>query len=152
MTALYSNEYAKGYNTSNGIIAEGDNGGKLKVAYAKHASGAVITSGDTIELFKLPKGARVHNLVMATTALGAGTFNVGHRATKDEDGATLAENHDAFLASIDPTSASINDMADVASLAGQFLKLGDETTIYLTATVGTSSAGTIKVACYYTID
>ena len=98
------------------------------------AGTAALDANDEINLGYLPKNAHVVDaFVKIDKSLGAtGIFSLGHRATKDIDEATLAEDPDAFVQSADGGGQAVLARADLNSVG--LREFGDETQVFLTCT------------------
>lgn len=135
------------------LESQGERNSALKVAYDEYTLTADLAAADIIKMFKLPSGARVHNIVLYFDDLDAsgGTLDVGWEANLVD-----AADADGFLAVVDVTSAGLVDMIDdQPTRPGVFKKfdqLGGDTQISV-ATVGDTDAttGTIKLAATYAI-
>ncbi len=149
MATVYSSQYDAAYVTvPSSKIRPGDHSGEKKIAYFDYTVVATQTAGDVLKLCKLPKGARVTNVVMSFPDLGTtGVLNVGiNGGTNSLETADA----DAFLASVD-----VNAAADCVSMqsqmeasganAGWLKELLDEVDVQVDiATAWTATSGTIK--------
>jgi len=143
------------YDTANAIIGMGEQSGGIKIAYDKYTYTAAPSDADTLLGPKLPKGARVLDVILkGTTGGGTGDYDFGWAATLDEDGATLAADPNGLIDNLDTSAgAAIKQMVDDVNLAGQFIKFGQETQTYLTFVAGpTTATGTVEVAIVYVVD
>jgi hypothetical protein len=118
-----------GTSYNNGIL---DQGGKLRVAYANYVSTAV-ASGTVIELFTIPKNARILRGKVVSGALGSSvTLSVGTDVSLKDDLAveTTAAGVANCLAATAHASAAATDFA-VTRLLGAGAKTSAATTFNL---------------------
>ena len=120
-------------------------GGRVRVAHASYEASS-LASGDVIEMFALPHGARIISGVLAHDALGSSTtLSVGHAAYVNEYKAAAAS-----------TSAQIVDIAATLAL-GAFSEVSLDSSkgneFVVTATMGgAAGTGTIHVMMQYVVD
>ena len=101
---------------------------------------AALASGSTIDMAKLPAGAKVHKVEMTTDALGdTTTVDIGD-----------SDDPNRYSASAFNTSAAARHVSDTPDGAGYVIgtNTGDET-LQLTSHVA-AITGTIKTAVYFT--
>lgn len=128
-----------------------DLGGRVRVAYDSYTvpSGDEVGTSAVINLFKLPKGARVvgGQLTSSSTA-SAGVYQVGYQ----ENGVDSAV-ATAFWAAQDMGAAAI-DLQLAGTAAGYMKVFGAETQVEVTFTTATTSGAgdTIKVKLFYVVD
>lgn len=150
MAELYSVNYTK-VNISNPSekIAPGDSNGKMKCLFDEFDLSGALGLNDEILLQSLPKGCRVHEVVIEAEALGGScSLSVGWK-----DNGSDAEDDDGFVPSTSFASAAIAKMSDAAGNAGMLKILGGETTPFIKAQAASgASAGKIKVGIYFTND
>lgn len=154
MATYYGVNYTKAFvNVPSDKVDVSAWGGRLRLNYDTYAPAGAIALNEKIYLGKLPKGAKIAEVVLAVTDLGsAGVFDVGYEYNAVGDSA-LVDDPDAFLASVD-----VNAAADTVSMSVQNNLVGfgyetlGEADIIITATTATTAAGTIKLAVYYTLD
>lgn len=152
MATLYGVNNLKG-STPNQLIPAGDLGGKIKCAYDEYTTVANMDVGDVINFMTIPAGARVVGAQIHHQALGDGELDVGHAASKNEDGSTLSADPDAFL--LDVNCAAAGFARETGLLAGHLKKFGAETLITVTLKNHNTSSGAgekIKVAIFYVLD
>lgn len=136
-TSVYAAQVA---GTPNGIEPQALNG-RVRIAYATHnTTTTAISNGDTLNLFTLPKGARILALRFDFGAMGASaTATIG-----DSGSATR------YLGSTDVSAAGTTD---VLATGGFGYQLTANTTFVLTAGgANYASAKDIKVAVQYVMD
>lgn len=132
-------------------------GGSLRVARGSYEA-AALASGDVIEMFALPNGARILEGTLCHDALGASTtLAVGHAAYTNSAGSSVAADADEFKAAAASTSAQCVAVAATLALgSGAEVDLdGDEANNEYVVTVtmgGAAGTGTIELTMYYVVD
>ena len=131
-------------------VEPGDSNGKLKCLYDEYTlPGAIVAANDEILIQGLPKGAKIHEVVIEAPALGGSCqLSVGLK-----DNGVDSEDADAFIPDTSFASAAIKKMSDDAGNAGMFKVLGAETIPFIKVVAASAAtAGTIKMAIYFTND
>ena len=135
----------KGVNFTNitaDPVVNADSGewnGKLRVQYDTYEASSLAAASD-ISVARLPKGAKVYDIVVHFDALGSGTsLKVGDSSDDDR-----------YIAATVTTSAGQMSMSQEGAIAGFGYEQTAETDIILT-NAGTAT-GTIKCAVFYTVD
>lgn len=151
MATFYGNQYTDAFvDVPADMIRPGDVSGEVKVMYCDFTvPGSAPSNNDIWYLGKIPKGARVLNVVLAFPDLGtAGVVHVGYL---QDSAAVETTDNDAFLASVDVnTAADTVSMIDQANMVGLGKLFSAECTLTLTAaTAWTATTGTVKVLMYY---
>ena len=114
--------------------------GNIRVQYDSYEASS-LASGSDISVARLPKGAKVYDVIVHFDGLGASsTVSVG-----DGDDA------DRFIAATSTASAGQMSMSQEGAIAGFGYEAPAETDILLT-TGGASITGTIKVAVMYSVE
>ena len=105
MATVYSVQKTKwDQNDPKENIKPNEMGGRIRVAYALYEASS-LASGDVIEMFNLPNGARILSGELVHDAMGSSTtLSVGHAAYKDSDGTTVALDVDEYKAAAASTS------------------------------------------------
>ena len=113
-----------------------------------------LASGDVIEMFTLPDGARLLEGSLAHDALGSSTtLSVGHAAYKNADGTAVAAAAAAYKAAAASTSAQKVDIIATLALGSGTELDADEDGVIVTATMGgAAGTGTIEVTIKYVVD
>lgn len=154
MATKYGANYKKNYVDVPATKSDpGEQTGRILVAYDEYdltVDAEILSIGDVVKLFKLPEGARLHEVKCYSDNLDTtGIFKMGW-----EDNGTDAADDDGIFASVDAGGqAVVANMTDSAAATGIFKKFSAETQISLTmteASVGTTGLK-IKVAAFYTI-
>ena len=127
--------------------------GRVRVAHGTYEASA-LASGDVIEMFILPNGARILSGSLAHDALGSSTtLSVGHAAYTDSDGTAVALDADEFKAAAASTSAQKVDVAATLALGSGIEIDANEDGYPVTVTMGgAAGTGTIELTMLYALD
>lgn len=136
------------------LIPQGEEAGNMKIAYDEYTLSADLVGGtDTIRMMKLPKGARVLDVILKFDDLdgSGGTLDLGWEAGEE---AVESASPAGFLSNVDVTSAGLVTMQDdQPSVAGLFKKFEEEVQVTIAVDGDTdATSGSIKLAIYYIID
>ena len=151
MAAYYSTNYTKQYvNVPAEKIPAGEQYGVMRVAYDDYTFAGDVGNADTITFMKLPRGARIIDIHMVTTALDGGTVDLGWTAS--DDGSITAD-ADGFLDGYNPSSAG---EVNLGILDGRLKKFSAEG-CYVQMTikdnaVATTTADSLKIIVMYVDD
>jgi hypothetical protein len=130
-------------------VAAKEDSGKVRVSYDSYAFPAnIFASGDSIELMKLPAGAKVVNAIVKAPSLGTtGIFDLGYKA----NGVDVADLDGFVLAADAGGQAAFKVMG---TEAGSFKEFSVETQVVLTSTEATTAALAlvIEVAVFYVLE
>tara|TARA_R100001224_G_scaffold101671_1_gene73300 strand:+ start:118 stop:594 length:477 start_codon:yes stop_codon:yes gene_type:complete len=132
-------------------------GGSVRVAHATFEASS-LASGDVIEMFALPQGARVLGGYLYNDALGSSTtLSVGHSAHTNGAGASVAADADEYLAATSTSSAARTDIAATLALSANTVVDISQSVIdnefVVTATMGgAAGTGTIELMMMYVVD
>jgi len=128
-------------------------GGRIRVAHGVYEASA-LASGDVIEMFLLPNGARILSGSLAHDALGSSTtLSVGHAAYTDSDGTAVALDADEFKAAAASTAAQKVDVAATLALGSGIEINANEDGYPVTVTMGgAAGTGTIELTMLYALD
>lgn len=158
MATKYAANYEAAYVTKPpSKYPNGDVGGRVRSLYAEYDLGddaAVLSSGDKVYMFKIPKGARVIGGFLSSDDLGNTiTVEVGWEASAD--GVESADT-DGFFNGLDLNSAAdtfgMYLEAPSANL-GLGKRFNAEVDVIITAeATGTATDGTIKLNILYVVD
>jgi len=154
MATVYSTQKTKwSQNVPSEKIDTNELSGKVRVAYADYEASS-LSSGDVIEMFNLPNGARVIDGYLAYDALGASTtLSVGYAAHTDADGATVSAAAAAYLAATSTASAGRTDVCATIALGSGSVTDADKDGVPVTVTMGgASGTGTIQLVIHYVAD
>jgi len=127
--------------------------GRIRVAHGTYEASS-LASGDVIEMFVLPNGARLLEGSLAHDALGGSTtLSVGHAAYKNADGTSVSAAAAAYKAAAASTSAQKVDILATLALGSGSELDADEDGVTVTATMGgAAGTGTIEVTIKYVVD
>jgi len=151
MATYYGNQYQDAFvDVPSDKIRPGDVSGQVKTMYCDFTvPGSAPSNNDIWYLGKIPKGARVLDIVISFPDLGtAGAVHVGYL---QDSAAVETTDNDAFLASVNVNAAADTvAMTDQANMVGLGKLFSAECTLTLTAaTAWTVTSGTVKVLMYY---
>lgn len=128
--------------------------GRIRAMYDTYTISADLAASDKIYFGKLPKGARVLNVIVAFADLDAsgGTIDVGYEYNASGD-SSLTDDLDAFLADVDVTSAGTVGMIEQANMVGFGKEMEGEADIVVTIDGDTdATSGDIKLLVEYVLD
>lgn len=163
-TAYYGAQYTDAFvDVPSDKIQQGDNGGKPRREFFSWAvPAAAITISSTVNLCKIPKGARVYNAVLEFPDQGTtGTATLGWliAAELDSSGTTLEiADADGLLTTVDLKTAADSvsmrqQMEAGGSNAGSMKKFAAEVVVQLAISEAFDvGVGTIKGYVEYIID
>lgn len=151
MASKYASGYTDKFQTVPSVAIAGNKyGGRVRVCYDSYALTADLAASDKIYMGKLPKGARVLDVILSVPALGAGTLDVGYEYNATGE-SSLTDDTDAFLVGVAVTSAATYSLAaDGANVPGFGYEVeGDADVVVTVATDTSATSGTIKLAVIY---
>jgi hypothetical protein len=130
----------------------GEQGGVMKVIYDTFELTADLAAADTIEMGGLiPAGARIMDVHLFHDALGAGTLDVGWKASADGVEAAVVDGFVDGAAVTSQGHASLQE--DHFAEAGMFKKFAAPVQPVVTVATDTSAtSGTISLAIFYVLD
>jgi len=145
-----STQYAKTVAASPSKISTTELHGRVRVAYADFtADGAQ----ETINMFKLPDGARIIGGRLNHAALGSSTtVSVGHAAYTQADGTVVALDVDEYKAAASSASATGSAIAATTALGENSLVDAPDGLIVTATTAGANATGLITVQMTYVLD
>ena len=125
-------------------------GGEVRVARATYEASS-LASGDVIEMFALPDGARIISGFLAHDAMGSSTtLSVGFAAHKDAAGSDVSASAAAYKAAAASTSAQIVDVAaTLALLNGEEVDANEDGKTVTVTMGGAAGTGTIALTMMY---
>lgn len=128
-------------------------GGRIRVAHGTYEASA-LASGDVIEMFLLPDGARLIEGSLAHDALGASTtLSVGYAAHTDRDGTAVSASAAAYKAAAASTTAGKADILATLALGSGSETNANEDGFPVTVTMGgAAGTGTIELTIKYALD
>ena len=145
-----STQYAKTVAASPSKISTTELHGRVRVAYADFtAAGAQ----ETINMFKLPDGARIIGGRVNHAALGSGTtLSIGHAAYTQADGTAVSADVDEYKAAAASTSLTSFNIANTTALGENSLVDAPDGLIVTATTAGNDATGLITVQMTYVLD
>ena len=145
-----STQYAKTVAASPSKISTTELHGRVRVAYADFTSAA---AQETINMFKLPDGARIIGGRLNHAALGSSTtVSVGHAAYVNAAGTTVAADVDEYKAAAASTSLTSFNIATTTALGENSVVDAPEGLIITATTAGANATGLITVQMTYVLD
>lgn len=153
MATVYSAQRTNSRATPVVMNKTNEFGGSVRVAHGTYEASA-LASGDVIEMFRLPDGARILSGSLAHDAMGASTtLSVGHGAYNNADGTAVSLDADEFKASAASTSAQKVDVAATLALGSGIEVDADEDGYPVTVTMGgAAGTGTVELTMLYVVD
>ena len=145
-----STQYAKTVAASPSKISTTELHGRVRVAYADFTSAA---AQETINMFKLPDGARIIGGRLNHAALGSSTtVSVGHAAYVNAAGTTVALDVDEYKAAAASTSLTSFNIATTTALGENSVVDAPDGLIVTATTAGANATGLITVQMTYVLD
>lgn len=128
-------------------------GGRIRIAHGTYEASS-LASGDVIEMFVLPDGARLVEGSLAHDALGASTtLSVGYGAHTNSAGTAVSASAAAYKAAAASTSAQKVNILDTLALGSGTEVNANEDGMPVTVTMGgAAGTGTIEVTIKYVVD
>ena len=153
MATVYSTQRTNSRATPVVMNKANELGGRVRVAHGVYEASA-LASGDVIEMFRLPDGARLLQGSLAHDALGASTtLSVGYAAHTDADGSAVAAAAAAYKAAAASTSAQKVDILATLALGSGSETNADDEGFPVTVTMGgAAGTGTIELTVLYAVD
>ena len=146
-----STQYTKTLNTPSEKLDTNELHGRVRVAFADFtAAGAE----ETINMFKIPNGARIIGGRANHAALGSGTtLSVGHAAYVNAAGTTVAADVDEYKAAAASTGAvGFNIAATTALGENSIVDAPDGLVVTVTTAGGSDATGFLSVQMTYVLD
>ena len=145
-----STQYAKTVAASPSKISTTELHGRVRVAYADFTADS---AQETINMFKLPDGARIIGGRLNHAALGSSTtVSVGHAAYTQADGTVVALDVDEYKAAASSASATGSAIAATTALGENSLVDAPDGLIVTATTSGADATGLITVQMTYVLD
>jgi len=145
-----STQYAKTVAASPSKISTTELHGRVRVAYADFTADA---AQETINMFKLPDGARIIGGRVNHAALGSSTtLSIGHAAYTQADGTAVALDVDEYKAAAASTSLTSFNIATTTALGENSLVDAPDGLIVTATTAGANATGLITVQMTYVLD
>jgi hypothetical protein len=145
-----STQYAKTVAASPSKISTTELHGRVRVAYADFTANA---AQETINMFKLPDGARIIGGRLNHANLGTSTtVSVGHAEYVNAAGTTVALDVDEYKVAAASTSVSAANIAATTALGENSLVDAPDGLIITATTAGANATGLITVQMTYVLD
>ena len=154
MATVYSVQKPKwNQNVPSEKIKPNETGGRVRIGYALYEASS-LASGDVIEMFNLPSGARILEGTLTHDAMGSSTtLAVGHGAYKNADGTDVALDADEFFAAAASTSITTVAVAATSALGRNTVIDADGDGYPVTVTMGgAAGTGTVELQMLYVVD
>jgi len=128
-------------------------GGRVRVAHGTYEASS-LASGDVIEMFILPDGARLLEGSLAHDAMGSSTtLSVGYAAHTNAAGTAVSAAPAGYKAAAASTSAQKVDILATLALGSGTETDTNEDGVAVTATMGgAAGTGSIEVTIKYVVD
>jgi len=145
-----STQYAKTVAASPSKISTTELAGRVRIAYADFtAAGAQ----ETINMFKLPNGARIIGGRVNHVALGtSSTLSIGHAAYVKADETAVAADVDEYKAAASSNSVTSFNIANTTLLGENSVVDSPDGLIVTATTAGGDATGKLEVQMTYVLD
>ena len=153
MATVYSTQRTNNRATPVAMNKANELGGRIRVAHGVYEASS-LASGDVIEMFILPDGARMLEGSLAHDALGSSTtLSVGTAAHTNAAGTAVSASAAAFKAAAASTSAQKVDILATLALGSGTETDANGSGVAVTVTLaGGAATGTIEVTIKYVVD
>jgi len=153
MATVYSTQRTNTRATPVVMNKANELGGRIRVAHGTYEASS-LASGDVIEMFILPDGARLLEGSLAHDALGASTtLSVGYAAHTNAAGTAVSASAAAYKAAAASTSAQKVDILATLALGSGTETDTNEDGVAITVTMGgAAGTGTIELTIKYVVD
>jgi len=127
--------------------------GRVRVAFAEYEASS-LASGDVIQMFNLPNGARIVSGRLAHDGLGgSATLSVGYAAHTNAAGTAVSAAAAAYRAAATAVNAGAANAANTIALGENSIVDANKDGLPVTATLGGSAGtGTIQLTMMYVVD
>ena len=128
-------------------------GGRVRIAHGVYEASS-LASGDVIEMFTLPDGARLIEGSLAHDALGSSTtLSVGYAAHTNSAGTAVSAAAAGYKAAAASTSAQKVDILATLALGSGTVTDTNEDGVIVTCTMGgAAGTGSIEATIKYVVD
>lgn len=150
MSTKYGSNYTDRFQTKPVVPVDASNyGGNVKAMYDEYTLAAALSTGDVLKMGRLPKGAKVLEVILASADLDSSTnclLDVG-LSYPNGDG---TDDDNAFLASVNAQSAVTKAMSAQNNMTGFGLETEGEADVEVKVQVaGDATSGKIKCLVLY---
>ena len=127
--------------------------GRVRVAFAEYEASS-LASGDVVQMFNLPNGARIVSGRLAHDALNSSTtLSVGFAAHTNAAGTAVSLSAAAYKAAGSSASATAANVANTIALGENSIVDANKDGLPVSVTLGGASAdGTIQLTMMYVVD
>ena len=127
--------------------------GRVRVAFAEYEASS-LASGDVVQMFNLPNGARIVSGRLAHDALNSSTtLSVGYAAHTNAAGTAVSLSSAAYKAAGSSASATAANVANTIALGENSIVDANKDGLPVSVTLGGASAdGTIQLTMMYVVD
>ena len=153
MATVYSTQRTNSRATPAVMNKANEMSGRIRVAHGTYEASS-LASGDVIEMFILPDGARLLEGSLAHDAMGSSTtLSVGYAAHTNAAGSAVSASAAAYKAAAASTSAQKVDILATLALGSGTETDTNEDGVAITVTMGgAAGTGTIEVTIKYVVD
>jgi len=154
MATVYSIQKTKwNQNVPSEKIDTTELAGRVRVAHAEYEASS-LASGDVIQMFNLPNGARIISGRLAHDALNSSTtLSVGYAAHTNAAGTAVSLSAAAYKAAGSSASATAANCANTIALGENSVVDANKDGLPVSVTLGGASAdGTIQLTMMYVLD
>ena len=153
MATVYSAQRTNALATPSVNNKANELGGRIRIAHGTYEASS-LASGDVIEMFVLPDGARLVEGSIAHDALGASTtLSVGYGAHTNAAGTAVSASAAAYKAAASSATAGKSDVLATLALGSGSEVDANEDGMPVTVTMGgAAGTGTIELTIKYVVD
>lgn len=153
MATVYSTQRTNSRATPAVMNKANEMSGRIRVAHGTYEASS-LASGDVIEMFIMPDGARLLEGSLAHDAMGSGTtLSVGYAAHTNAAGAAVNAAAAAYKAAAASTSAQkVNILATLALGSGTELDANEDGVPVTVTMGGAAGTGTVELTIKYVLD
>jgi hypothetical protein len=153
MATVYSTQRTNTRATPAVMNKANELGGRVRVAHGTYEASS-LASGDVIEMFILPDGARLLEGSLAHDALGGSTtLSVGYAAHTNAAGTAVSASAAAYKAAASTATAGKVDVLATLALGSGSETDTNEDGVAITATMGgAAGTGSIELTIKYVVD
>ena len=145
-----STQYAKTVAASPSKISTTELAGRVRIAYADFTAA---NAQETINMFKLPNGARIIGGRVNHVALGGSTtLSIGHAAYVKADETAVAADVDEYKAAASSNSVTSFNIANTTLLGENSVVDAPDGLIVTATTAGGNATGKLEVQMTYVLD
>jgi|TARA_R100001460_G_scaffold11316_1_gene26519 hypothetical protein len=153
MATVYSAQRTNSRATPAVMNKANEMSGRIRVAHGTYEASS-LASGDVIEMFIMPDGARLLEGSLAHDAMGSGTtLSVGYAAHTNAAGTAVSAAAAAYKAAAASTSAQKVDVIATLALGSGTELDANEDGVPVTVTMGGGAGtGTVELTVKYVLD